>query len=62
MVMYSDTRHIQTEIPVELHKKLRRFCVDHELTLTILLSQIVTEWINKNITLKEVKHGQEENE
>ncbi len=60
--MYSDTRHIQTEIPSTLHKKLKVFCAEKELTLTILLNQIVTEWITNNITFKEVTNGEKENE
>jgi hypothetical protein len=62
MPTYSDTRHIQTEIPRELHRKLKGFCVEKEVTLTTLLSQIVTMWINKNVTPKEVKDGEEKND
>ena len=61
-MMYSDTKHIQTEIPKEHHKYLKKFCVEHEVTLTILLSQMVADWITKHITLKEVTHGEKEND
>lgn len=63
-MIYSDTRHVQTEIPKPLHRKLKGFCVEHDVTLTVLLSQIVTEWINTNIdkTLKEGKDGEEKND
>jgi len=62
MATYSDNRHIQTEIPRILHRKLKGFCVENELTLTILLSQIVTEWISTNIISKENKDGEEKND
>lgn len=61
-MLYADTKHIQTEVPTEQHRALKRFCVDHDLTLTILLSQMVAEWIAKHITLKEVTHGEKEND
>ena len=61
-MIYSDTRYVQTEIHRDLHKKLKIFCLDNDVTLTILISQIVTDWIKNNITLKEVTHGQEEND
>lgn len=61
-MIYSDTRHVQTVIPTELHKILRNFCTEHELTLTVLLSTIITEWINNNIINKESRNGQEKND
>lgn len=59
---YSDTKHIQAVIPAGEHKALRVYCVENEVTLNLLLQQIVAEWIQHNITLKEVENGQEEND
>jgi hypothetical protein len=54
---YSDTKHIQAVIPTEQHKALRVYCLENEVTLNLLLQQIVAEWIQHNITLKEVENG-----
>ena len=59
--VFGDTKYVQAQVSATVHREIRIFCMDKGVSINDLLSEVITEWVNKNLIQKEEHNGQEEN-
>jgi predicted HicB family RNase H-like nuclease len=56
---FSTTKHVQTKVPVEVHKALHNYALDSGVSLADLMRHVLEHWVESSIKKEVTQNGEE---